>query len=207
MADDPFDELMALVDLNDIVDLDTDRYILDEQGNPERCPSLLRWAKAMDDPRRQVAETFLADGTRVSTVFLGVDHNHARLWSRRSSLRPILFETMAFPVAHRREDVGEEIDQVRYCTRDDAIRGHCEMVARWEAVIARTQKLLTAIVDDLAQPEQRSQQPAREHEPADLGGLGGGHEAVEQKPDGGDDDGGADGKVHDPRVFLERTRI
>jgi hypothetical protein len=43
----------------------------------------------------------------VSTVFLGIDHNHAR-WLHNANNRPLLFETMAFvDVAPDRQKAGE----------------------------------------------------------------------------------------------------
>ena len=57
--------------------------------------NLLIWAREFEGDRR-VKETFLWFGLcRVSTVFLGLDHNFHALISNRSET-PILFETMAF---------------------------------------------------------------------------------------------------------------
>lgn len=67
----------------------TDKYILDGH-TPVPAPSLLAWGRwfetAMED--RIVAKTDIG-GTRVSTVFLGLDHN----WRDGP---PILFETLVF---------------------------------------------------------------------------------------------------------------
>lgn len=53
----------------------------------------------------------------ISTVFLGTDHNFTEKGN------PVLFETMVF---------GGKLDEecVRYCTYDEAIKGHKEMVSR-----------------------------------------------------------------------------
>jgi hypothetical protein len=56
----------------------------------------------------------LAD-TYVSTVFLGIDHNH------QNTGKPILFETMVFLYGH-------EIAMQRYVTHEDALYGHQAMV-------------------------------------------------------------------------------
>ncbi|MCK4858907.1 MAG: hypothetical protein KAT58_13115 [candidate division Zixibacteria bacterium] len=55
---------------------------------------------------------------RVSTVFLGLDHNFS------GEGHPVLFETMVFgesPLADEQE---------RYCTWDEAVAGHAAMVKR-----------------------------------------------------------------------------
>ena len=63
---------------------------------------------------RTVALTEIANGIRVSTVFLGVDHN----WSREGS--PILFETMVFGVDNEH--------QRRYSTWEQAEQGHRDVI-------------------------------------------------------------------------------
>lgn len=74
------------------------------------------WAKQFEKGGRRVAYDEIGDA-KVSTVFLGVDHNY-------DGGEPILFETMIF---------GGEFDQYqeRYCTYDEAVKGHniaCQMV-------------------------------------------------------------------------------
>lgn len=62
----------------------------------------------------------VVEGSRISTVFLGIDHSYL-------GGPPVLFETMVF---------GGELDQEqeRYCTWDEAFAGHDVMVARVTAV-------------------------------------------------------------------------
>jgi hypothetical protein len=73
-----------------------------------------RWCEWMETADRHVRDSFQGD-VRVSTVFLGLDHNFGDLFGR-----PILFETMVF--------VGEDcVAQDRYRTWDEAEAGH----ARW----------------------------------------------------------------------------
>jgi len=99
-----------------------DNYILDDEFNTIPI--------AYDDPRniigdkedwelkRRMALTEFTSGTRISTVFLGIDHNHG-------DGVPILFETMAF------DDDGVDADMmVRHTTFDKAITGHNAMVER-----------------------------------------------------------------------------
>lgn len=139
------DDSISIFDRDVFYDENTDRYILDEHGDPQRCPDLLKWARWFEHPgRRRVAETFLTDGTWVSTIFLGIDHSHLRFFGLRHPHVPILFETMVFPHpdAKRDEGRGEDIDQDRYSTWDEAEKGHVEMVARWEGHLGQTYERL-----------------------------------------------------------------
>jgi hypothetical protein len=91
----------------------TDKYILkDHEPVPES--DLLLWAKWFEAAERRVAFDEI-NGVRVSTVFLGLDHNFGH------NDAPILFETMVF---------GGPLDQEqrRYRTWDEAEKGHQEML-------------------------------------------------------------------------------
>jgi hypothetical protein len=90
------------------------RYIL-KGHRPVRCRDLFEWALWMHEADRCVALSIQGD-VRVSTVFLGLDHNH---WEEGP---PILFESTAF-VGH--ESVGCD----RYSTWKQAEDGHRNMVA------------------------------------------------------------------------------
>lgn len=73
-------------------------YILNDQHEPVVVDGLLEWAKWMEmeegtGDRRRVAFDEIGESS-VSTVFLGLDHNHF------GSGQPILFETMIFGGAH-----------------------------------------------------------------------------------------------------------
>lgn len=68
----------------------------------------------------------------VSTVWLGLDHNHMGRMFRNGNHTPLIFETMVF----RKEVLpgrffGEDVDQVRYATKSDAEIGHKKMVEKW----------------------------------------------------------------------------
>ena len=91
-------------------------YILDNNGNPVKVSDPLEWAMWFQTADRTIAFDELPDGVRVSTVFLGLDH-------QLGNGPPLLFETMVF---------GGELDeeQERYSTRDGAITGHAAMLAR-----------------------------------------------------------------------------
>ena len=75
---------------------------------------LLAWARFFETADRVVASDAYGPIV-ISTVFLGVDHGV-------NPQRPVLFETMVF------NDSGSglrlENTEQRYCTWDEAIRGH-----------------------------------------------------------------------------------
>lgn len=72
---------------------------------------------------RRVAETTLPGGVWISTVLLGLDHGFM-------SGRPIIFETMVF-APPRENELGDELDCVRYATKQEAEAGHEVMVTKW----------------------------------------------------------------------------
>lgn len=85
---------------------------------PEACTDVLRWAMWFETADRHVAETELADGAiRISTVFLGIDHNFAHLGP------PILYETMIFGGTHNES-------MHRYTSWELAAAGHEHYVTR-----------------------------------------------------------------------------
>ncbi len=89
-------------------------YVLDEEGKARQVQDGLEWARWFENARnRTVLETEIADGIRVSTVFLGIDH---RL-TITEGLPPILWETMIFGGEH-------DQDQWRYTSLPKAIEGH-----------------------------------------------------------------------------------
>jgi len=92
----------------------SDKYILD--GHKAVPADLMTWAKWYEKADRRVAKSGQQGKTRVSTVFLGLNHQ----WGEGP---PLLFETMIF---------GGEHDQYqeRYATWDEAEQGHrkaCEL--------------------------------------------------------------------------------
>jgi FKBP-type peptidyl-prolyl cis-trans isomerase 2 len=62
---------------------------------------------------RHVAEDFI-NGKRISTVWLGIDHNHF------SAGEPLLFETMVF----NEDDMGNDVYMERYTHWHEAVAGH-----------------------------------------------------------------------------------
>lgn len=86
------------------------RYILKDK-TPVQCDDLLEWSKWFETADRHIAKTE-ADGVKVSTVFLGLDHSYG-------DGPPVLFETMIFGGEHDEE-------QWRYYTWEEAEIGHRE---------------------------------------------------------------------------------
>lgn len=69
-----------------------DRYILDDTGEfAVPCPDIIEWGSWFDknSSQRIVAQEEIDDGTRISTVFLGIDHGFSK-----DSDTPILWETL-----------------------------------------------------------------------------------------------------------------
>lgn len=98
-----------------------DKYILDENGEPQKEDDTLKWAKWFEKGNRVLEQTMI-DGVKVSTVFLGIDHRIGEYGSYKKP--PILWETMIFGGKHNDE-------QWRYPTKELALQGHrqaCELV-------------------------------------------------------------------------------
>ena len=91
------------------------KYIL--KGKKIVETDLITWGKFLESPERIVKQEILANGLRVSTVFLGLDHNF------RNKGEPLLFESMIF-------GLNEEVVE-RYCTYDQAEKGHEELVKKY----------------------------------------------------------------------------
>jgi len=100
-------------------------YILVNGREPRRITDALLWGQWMATARRHVGDTCLhgkidrkKHTVRISTVFLGSDHG---FWEKDKP--PVLFETMVFGGPNQG-------DQRRYCTWDEAVKGHQEWVER-----------------------------------------------------------------------------
>ena len=91
------------------------KFILDENHVARPAP-LMEWAEWMQRTDRRVAVDVIGD-SKVSTVFLGVDH---RFFGEGP---PLLFESMIFGGLF-------DQDQRRYSTWEEAVAGHAEMVAK-----------------------------------------------------------------------------
>jgi hypothetical protein len=98
-----------------------DHFILREDGSLESV-DLLTWANWFETADRHIGNDTLSNGVRVSTVFLGIDHNFGL------NGPPLLFETMIFGGPHDQW-------QNRYATKDEAVVGHAHAleIARSDA--------------------------------------------------------------------------
>jgi hypothetical protein len=90
-------------------------YVLKDR-EPVPTDDIREWGRMYKSDNRHVALDDI-DGVKVSTVFLGLDHN----WADEGP--PVLFETMVFggPL---------DMEMDRYCTWDEAEKGHAAMVER-----------------------------------------------------------------------------
>jgi len=103
-------------------------YVLDADGRPLGIEDVLVWARWFEDHDRRVAMDMVGD-VRVSTVFLGIDHN----WLLGGP--PVLWETMIFGGPHDGE-------MWRYASREAAEAGHAATVEA-ERVAAAGQTVTT----------------------------------------------------------------
>jgi hypothetical protein len=93
-----------------------DFYVLEGKA-AVKVAGLEDWARRMEMTDRHVARTEVASGLIISTVFLGLDHQHF-------GGPPLLFETMVF------NDYGDDGTQERYSTWEEAEAGHARIVAQ-----------------------------------------------------------------------------
>lgn len=70
----------------------SDKFILNDKSEAVPCDDLMEWARWLETADRHVAQEVIGD-VRVSTVFLGFDHNIF-------GDRPLLFETIIFGGEH-----------------------------------------------------------------------------------------------------------
>jgi len=90
-------------------------YILNKWGRPQKVVDIFQFAAWFENTDRSVAETQIGRKVRVSTVFLGIDHNFT------GKGKPVLWETMIF---------GGPYDEwcKRYTSERDAKSGHKDAV-------------------------------------------------------------------------------
>ena len=101
----------------------TSKYY-DRQGNElaDNMAGIMEWGKLREDPNyKRIAETTLPDGTWISTVWIGIDHQFGKG-------PPLIFESMAF----ESKDNLDECECDRYSTEAEALAGHEAMVKRME---------------------------------------------------------------------------
>jgi len=114
------------------------RYVLDGH-EPRNEPNPKKWAMWFETADRRVARTMLLDGSVVSTVFLGLDHQFG-------NGPPLLFETCVFyaeetqPATPSPYDRGRPMQasevQTRHATWAEAEVGHMAIVEEVTAALA-----------------------------------------------------------------------
>ena len=95
----------------------SEHYVLAEDGKtPIKIGDFMEWARQFETMNRRVGLDLIGD-IRISTVFLGLDHNFM------FDGPPVLWETMIF---------GGQFDgeQDRYTSYEDAVAGHAAMVQK-----------------------------------------------------------------------------
>lgn len=101
------------------------QYVLDQDGNALPATGLMEWAQWMEESQeqRQIGHDDLGSWGWISTIFLGLDHDHLAVARGVDPLlhRPLLWETMVFGGPSDRY-------QQRYRSRDEALAGHRKIV-------------------------------------------------------------------------------
>lgn len=100
-----------------------DYYKLDKDHNIIGAIDIHDWGKFFESSDRIVKQENLPNGLRISTVFLGIDHNFS------DEGPPVLFETMIFGM--------EDEVQQRYSTWDEAVKGHEELKKEYENYVVK----------------------------------------------------------------------
>lgn len=109
-----------------------DNYILDDEGEPVVEPDLLGWARWFEQSSNRVVLQDRRGCVRISTVFLGLDHNFSLTGP------PVLWETLIFEGAL-------DGKMWRYTSRLDALIGHqhaVTLVETFRAVPRKTKKAM-----------------------------------------------------------------
>lgn len=93
---------------------------------PDGMSGVMQWGEDFKNPAiKIVKQETLPNGLFVSTVWLGIDHNHYE------DDCIIIFETMVFQKGDEEEKLGEEVFCDRYSTEAEALEGHKAVVERF----------------------------------------------------------------------------
>lgn len=94
---------------------------------PEGESGMLEWAKDMSDMSKKIVkQEYLENGLWISTVWLGLNH------AFDLQKKPVIFETMVFKRKKGQKNLGDDIDQKRACTEEDALEVHERMKKKYE---------------------------------------------------------------------------
>ena len=113
------------------------KYILNDEGKPVLEPDLIKWSRWFEKADRHAGSEWIGE-VRVSTVFLGLDHNYDHEGC------PILWETMVF-----RGDLSGEQDRCGGC-KQDALEMHKNMVRRVRATETKVSAETPAITKTMS---------------------------------------------------------
>ena len=113
-------------------------YILDERGEPVAEPDLFTWAEWLEEAYR-TRSLHLADDSigpyRVSTIFLGLDHQFG------VGGPPVLWETIIFGteeefeiIPGKRRKCRKPVHVFRYTSKAEALEGHARAVKLAESL-------------------------------------------------------------------------
>ena len=109
-------------------------YKYDKYGNEL---TLTEWCALMEDSEyRRIALTKLANGIRISTIWMGLDHRFG------GDGPPVIFETMVFDDSDA-SNRGRDLGMWRYCTELDAQQGHIHVVDKWMTKAIGPKKVLS----------------------------------------------------------------
>lgn len=107
-------------------------YILTDHHIAIPC-DLMTWARMIEKSTNRIVKQTQVGPALVSTVFLGLDHS----FSMDPDAQPVLFETMIFGLDD--EDGGW---MTRYCTWEEAERGHETTVKATQEIVNRAKSQL-----------------------------------------------------------------
>lgn len=139
--------------------LENVHYMLDEKGEVVVEKDLMTWARWLESAgtKRQVGENIVGDYT-VSTVFLGLDHDFS------GTGIPVLWETLVFENKETEIKVGTRMRPIRktldvgdtfrrYTSKEDALKGHEEVMAYVASLAFPKKEENPVIPDELIEPE------------------------------------------------------
>lgn len=114
-------------------------YVLDDENNVVLADGPVHWARWFEEAtttrRRFVETTILGDGTRISTIFIGINQN----WTEIGP--PMVFETMIFYGGEFADDMG----QWRHATWDRALSFHRHLVEDMKDRFSNVDRVLAEV--------------------------------------------------------------
>lgn len=115
-----------------------DKYRRDGTPYPEGINGLLEWGEDIENSNLKIVKQDTIGHYFISTIWLGLDNSFG-------GGKPLIFETMVFDRSKDRtlelngkkfKSLGRELEQIRYSTEEEAIKGHEEMVKKYGKTIS-----------------------------------------------------------------------